>query len=139
MSAQADAQRARYRARRDAGRCVRCNAGGDDDTMIGAFCRECYMARSVYVPSKRATANRRARAVKRYAERYADPAFREAEVGRMAERYADRKARGICTLCGSAKAAEDSGLCPEHRDSERKRIREAARRRRAKAKEVTGG
>lgn len=131
MTSQADAQRARYHTRRAAGRCVRCNAGGDDDTMIGAHCRECYMARADYVPSEQATANRRARAVERYAERYADPTFRDAEIRRMAARYADRKARGLCTLCGAAKAADDSNLCPPHRDSERTRRAASARKRRA--------
>lgn len=127
----AESQRARYQARRDAGRCVRCNGGGDADTMIGVFCRECYDARASYEPSPEAAEKRRATARARFAQRYAEPGFRGAQIARMSSRYADRKARGICTLCGRVRAADGSNLCPPHLESERVRNRDAARRRRA--------
>ena len=123
----AAAQRARYHARKAAHLCVRCGAGLQDEDR--PRCVECDAMVAGYQPSEAAQQRRRERAAARARAAYlANP---EIERARIRERYAARKERGICVMC-HRHAAADSNLCEGHRESERRRNREAARRRRAR-------
>lgn len=121
----ASKQRGKYQRMKAEGRCVVCT-GTLLPEWTGVMCPECAERHAIAQRERGWTDEQRQRRNERQRARY----VRLNYVSRQRELRHAKKARGECIRC-TDKAAEDSNYCERHRESERVRIRNQARRRRA--------
>lgn len=124
----AAAAKERYRLRRDSRRCVRCNAGLQEDDKV--YCVECTEKRDAEQQRYRTTDQARLRAATKVRTAYwRDPARARAL---KRDQRLRKKLAHLC-MCCSAMSLEDSLFCAVHREANRRGSAERGRRRRAEA------
>ena len=128
-AAEAERQRARYHRFKSEGRCVQCGGLMLPEWAGRVHCPQCAEAKAARAQTPEQLARRRELSRGRMRRQYqADPVRAAAQ---QRERRNEKKMRGECIRCPQA-ALEDSNHCAHHRETERTRVREQARRRRAK-------